>query len=77
MEADNPARASPEAGAVRALPAELTLTGKARRRKHVTDLGNRLALPDRPALSGHRRCPGWVMAWPAAGGLRGEEDEQA
>jgi hypothetical protein len=62
---------------VQALPVALTLTDKARRRKYDRDLGNRLALPDPPALCRHRRCPDWVMAWPAAGGLRGEEDEQA
>ena len=31
---------------MQALPVALTLTGRARGRKHDTDLGNRLALPD-------------------------------
>jgi hypothetical protein len=60
---------------VHALP--VALTGKARGRKYDTDLGNRLALPGPPAWCRHLRRAGWVMAWPAAGGLRGEEDEQA
>jgi hypothetical protein len=73
VEADNPAWASPQAGAVRALPVADTVTDMARARKHDTDLGNRLALPCPSALCRHRRWPGWV----ADGGRRGEEDEQA
>ena len=62
---------------MRALPVALTLSDMARERKHDTDLGNRLTVPDPAALCRHRKCPDWVMAQPAAGGLRGEEDEQA
>jgi hypothetical protein len=45
---------------------------------------SQLGLADPSALCRHPRCPARVMAWPAAGcgvvaagGLRGEEDEQA
>ena len=42
MGADNPGWVPPQAGTVRAAPAALTLIDQARRRKHDTDLGNRL-----------------------------------
>jgi hypothetical protein len=45
VEADNPAWVPPEAGAVRALPAAITLMGRARAWEHETDLGNRLTGP--------------------------------
>jgi hypothetical protein len=54
---------------VRALPVALTLMDQARARKHETDLSNRLT----DQAFGLLGRDGVL----AAGGLRGEEDEQA
>lgn len=43
---------------MQAPPVALTLTGKARRRKYDTDLGNRLALPDPPGIVQASEVPG-------------------
>ena len=66
---------------MRALPVVLALMDQARAWKHDKDLG--LTGPRRRS-AGIGGARGRVMAWPAAGygvvaagGLRGEEDEQA
>jgi hypothetical protein len=64
---------------VRALPVAVTLTDQARAWKNDTDLGNRLTDPAFGPLGRDAVLTviGLGYGVVAAGGLRGEEDEQA